>query len=77
MISAGSNLKLKIYDVIINNAIIGRIFHNMLLYPEVQAKALSEKWVRENYPDYSDAVIKRRTQSLMNWCYEIISYIKW
>ena len=69
------SVRVKIYELVMNDDLVGRIFHNMLLYPK-DAIRLSREWVASRYPEYGNAVIERRTQCLMSWCQEIIDYIK-
>lgn len=70
-----TTVRVKIYELVINDTLIGHIFHFMLLYPK-DAIRLSREWVAAHYPEYGTAVIERRTQCLMGWCQEIIDYIR-
>ena len=68
-----SRVKLRVYERIINDPIIGEIFTRKLLFPEDDNKAFANEWLRRNYPEYSDAVIERRASTLINWCDEILT----
>ena len=71
-----NNITINVYMLVINDSLIGPIFHYMLLYPAKEARTRSIAWVRSQYPEYGDPVIIRRTSSLASWCQEIIDYIK-
>lgn len=67
-----SDVKLRVYELIINDVLIGEIFAHMFLFPADDNKAFAVSWLKKNYPDYSDAVIERRASTLLNWCEEIL-----
>lgn len=67
-----SLIKDKIYERIISDEIIGKIFAHLLLF-NVDIKDYSFKIIKMYYPDYSDAVIERRASTIKNWC-EVIKY---
>jgi len=69
------NIRIRIYELVMNDYLISRIFHFMLLYPSDSIQ-LSRNWVASQYPGYGYAVIERRTQCLMSWCQEIIDCIQ-
>ncbi len=66
-----SLIKDRIYERIISDEIIGKIFAHALLF-EADLKEYSCKVIREFYPDYSEVVIERRASTLRNWCHEIM-----
>ena len=65
-----SLIKNKIFERIISDEIIGKIFAHLLLFND-ELKEYSYKIIKNYYPDYSDAVIERRASTLINWCKEI------
>lgn len=69
-----SLIREKIYERIISDEIIGKVFSHMLFFGDV--KDFSYDLLKKYYPEYSDAVIERRASTLKNWCSEIIDYIK-
>lgn len=68
-----SQVKLRVYEQIINAPLIGEIFAHMLLFPEDDNKAFAVRWIEKTYPEYGEAVINRRASTLLNWCEEILS----
>ena len=68
-----SQVKLRVYEQIINDQLIGEIFTHMLLFPEDDNKAFAFKWIEKAYPEYSEAVVKRRASTILNWCEEILT----
>lgn len=65
----------KIYERIIGDEIIGKVFAHLILFDD-DIKEYSCKIIKAYYPDYSDAVIERRASTLKNWCIEIEKYFK-
>lgn len=63
----------KIYERIISDEVIGKIFAHLLFNDEL--KEYSYKIIKNYYPDYSDAVIERRASTLLNWCKEILKVL--
>lgn len=68
-----SLIKYKIYERIISDEVIGKIFAHLLFNDEL--KEYSYKIIKNYYPDYSDAVIERRASTLLNWCKEILKVL--
>ena len=66
----------KIYEIILNDDLIGRIFHHRLFHNREDAKKYAKRITAECYPEYSDAVIERRAYSLEGWCEEILEYLE-
>ena len=64
----------KIYERIISDEIIGKIFAHSLLFDD-DIKDYSYRIIKTCYPNYSDAVIERRASTLLNWCKEIKGYL--
>ena len=67
-----SEIKQQIYWLIVEDEIIGKIFNYKLIFPEKDARAFSINYLTERFPEYSEAVIKRRASTLLNWCDEIL-----
>ena len=68
--------KVRIYELIIKNGLIGQLFAKTALYPKRTAVKEGKELVRKLYPEYGEAVIDRRTRCLIGWCEEILDYIK-
>jgi hypothetical protein len=68
--------KVRIYEQILKNELIGQLFAKTALYPKRTAVKEGKEIVRALYPDYGEAVIDRRTKCLIGWCEEIIDYIR-
>lgn len=68
--------KVRIYEQIIKNELIGQIFTKTALYPKRIAIKECKKIVSSLYPEYGEAVINRRTQCLIGWCEEILKFIQ-
>lgn len=71
ILSQPQHVKLKVYERIITDPIIGKIFTHRLLFPEDDQKEFATNLLYENYPEYSEAVILRRASTLLKWCDEI------
>lgn len=68
--------KVRIYEQIIQNDLIGQLFAKTALYPRRMAIKEGKEIVREIYSEYGEAVLDRRTKCLIGWCEEILDYIK-
>lgn len=68
--------KIRIYELIIKNELIGQLFAKTALYAKRTAVKEGKELVRARYPEYGEAVIDRRTKCLIGWCEEIIEYMK-
>ena len=68
--------KIRVYEQIIKNELIGQLFAKAALYPKRTAVKEGKEIVRAVYPEYGEAVIDRRTKCLIGWCKEILDYIK-
>lgn len=60
-----------IYERIVTDAIIGKVFAHMLLFPLDDIDVFTFELVKGLYPEYSEAVQKRRASTLISWCKEI------
>ena len=70
-----SLIKYKVYERILGDEVIGKVFAHLILFDD-DIKEYSCKIIKSFYPDYSEAVIERRASTLINWCKEIMKYIK-
>lgn len=70
-----SNIRERVYECIITDELIGKIFARMLLRPECDIFEYAEAIVKKNYPGYSEAVYKRRINTIITWCDTIIRRI--
>lgn len=68
--------KIRIYEQIIKNELIGQLFAKTALYSKRTAVKECKDVVRALYPEYGEAVIDRRTKCLIGWCEEILDYLK-
>lgn len=68
--------KIRIYEQILKNELIGQLFAKTALYSKRTAIKEGKEIVRKMYPDYGEAVLDRRTKCLIGWCEEILEYIK-
>lgn len=75
LLGDSSNIKRAIYERIISDEVIGKIFAHMILYPYEDPKIFGVEYLTSLYPEYGDAVIQRRLSTLISWCKEIIDYI--
>lgn len=76
IMEAPKNAKVRIYELIIKHELIGQLFAKTALYPKRIAIKEGKELVRSLYPEYGEAVIDRRTKSLIGWCEEILEYLK-
>ena len=67
--------KVRIYELIIKNELIGQLFAKRALFSKRTAVKDGKEIVRRLYPEYGEAVIDRRTRCLIGWCEEILDYI--
>jgi hypothetical protein len=63
----------RVFFLIVRDGIIGEIFHYKLIFPNKDAREFAVSYLKQQFPDYSDAVINRRASTLLNWCDEILT----
>ena len=68
--------KVKIYEQILTNELIGQLFAKTALYSKRVALKECKELVKSLYPEYGEAVIDRRTKCMIGWCEEIMDYLK-
>ena len=68
-----SDVKRRVYELIINDPLIGEIFAHKFLFPNDDDKAFAVYCIKKHFPDYSNAVIERRASTLLNWCDDILT----
>lgn len=71
-----SSYRDRIYEIILNDSLIGAFFVHMLVFPEDDIKAYAARLTANMYPEYGEAVINRRSSALVGWCVEIAKYLK-
>ncbi len=75
IMTSPKNAKVRIYEQIIKHDLIGQLFAKTALFPKRKAIKDCKELVRLHYPEYSEAVIDRRTKCLIGWCKEILEFI--
>lgn len=75
IIANPSNIKEKVYQRVISDALVSKIFARLLVEGENGLKDFTVQTIKEGYPEYSDAVIERRSSTLINWCIEIRDFV--
>lgn len=70
-----SQVEKKIYERIITDELFGKVFARLLLFPESNVSEFARSLVEENYPEYSNAVVNRRSDNLVKWCKKILNKI--
>lgn len=73
-----SHCKERVYEQILSDELAGRFFARLALSSSDdidEVKRYAKKLTSTLY-DYSDAVIKRRSEAMVGWCEEILMYIK-
>lgn len=66
----------RVYERIIGDELMGKIFARMIMLPNDDIKDYSEGLVKEAFPGYSNTVYERRSDNIVKWCSKIITYIK-
>lgn len=69
-------LRLGIYERIMNDHLIGKIFTHYLVFSREGLKEFAYKEVALQYPEYGEAVIRRRVSTILSWCEEIMTFVK-
>lgn len=69
-----TTIKNRIYERIISDEVIGKVFAHALLFDD-DLKSYSCMIINRFYPDYSEAVIERRASTIKNWCIEIKKFL--
>lgn len=76
IITEPKQVKVRVYELIIEHELLGQLFAKTALYPKQTAIREGKRLVKSLYPDYGEAVIDRRTRCLIGWCEEIIDFMK-
>lgn len=66
----------RIYEIILNDPLIGAFFVHMLVFPGDDIKRFAANLTSKMYPQYGKAVIDRRSSALVGWCIEIADHLK-
>lgn len=69
-------IKLQIYLLILQDQLISKVFTFSLLKPNDDVRKYCEKIIKQNYPEYSDAVIVRRSSTILAWIKQIKDFIE-
>jgi len=75
MLEDSSDIKRSVYERIISDEIIGKLFAHMLLFPQEDPKEFGVEYLSPLFPEYGEAVIQRRLSTLITWCKEVIEYV--
>ena len=70
ILSDTKTLRKRIYETIISDELISKVFARYIFEGKKEAKEFAFKLLKEDYSDYSDAVIERRISTILNWCEE-------
>lgn len=68
--------QLGVYECVISDSLISKIFSHMLFSPDDDVITYAIKEISPLYPEYGDAVLKRRASTLKSWCEHVIHYLK-
>lgn len=68
-------IKERVYERVISDPLLSKVFARLMIEGENGLKKYVIGILLSEYPEYSDAVIERRTSTLINWCVEIKNYI--
>lgn len=69
-------LRLGVYERIMNDPLIGKIFTHYLVFSRDGLKDFAYQEVASQYPEYGEAVIRRRVSTILSWCEEIMTFVK-
>ena len=75
IIENGSDIRRVVYERIISDEIIGKIFAHMVLFPQEDSKEYCIDYISSLFPEYGEAVIQRRLSTLVSWCKEVTEFI--
>ena len=75
VISNPSKIKENVYQRVVSDTLVSKVFAKLLVEGESGLKEFTIKTIKQAYPEYSDAVVIRRSSTLINWCIEIRDYI--
>ncbi len=66
----------RVYQRIIEDEFMGKIYSVVKANPDVNHSKFAMDLVMEQFPGFSDAVYRRRSDNIVKWCKKIISYLK-
>ena len=75
LLENSSDIRRIIYERIISDDVIGKIFAHMVVFPQEDPKEYGIGYISSLFPEYGEAVIQRRLSTLVSWCKEVIDYI--
>lgn len=71
-----AEVKERVFERIVTDEIIGKIFAHVLLFSADDIKVYSKELVKIYFPGYSETVYERRSDNMVKWCKTIIKYLK-
>lgn len=66
----------RVYQRIIEDEFMGKIYSVVKANPDVNHSKFAMDLVMEQFPGFSDAVYRRRSDNIVKWCKKITSYLK-
>ncbi len=75
ILKSKKNIKEKVFQQVIINPFISKIFAFRLFNSHEDSKEFAHQLAYNDYPGYSQSVLNRRSESLLGWCEYIIEYI--
>ena len=76
IISSPEKIKERVFECVISDHLISKIFAYLLIEGDSKIKEYTIRVLEKEYPEYGEAVILRRTSTIVNWCLEIKLFIK-
>lgn len=73
--NSSSCIRKRIYECIITDELIGKVFARRLLQPQCDIFKYAETIAKDKFPGYSEAVYNRRINNIITWCDTIIKSI--
>ena len=65
----------RVYARIISDEIIGQIFARVFALPNEDHSNFAINLVKKHFPNYSEAVYRRRSDNMIKWSKKIINYL--
>ncbi len=75
LLNNNAEIKKRIYERIICDDLIGRVFAHMVVFPNDDIKSFCVNLISNLYPEYGEAVVLRRSSTLISWCREVLEYV--
>lgn len=74
IVSSGE-IKLQIYLLMLQDSLISKVFAYKLLKPNGNSRQYCKELIKQEYPNYSEAVVVRRTSTVLAWIKQIKDFI--